>query len=510
MINALKEVERKRKAILEMGGHEKIEKLRRSGKLTARERIECLLDENSFVELLPFVESRNTDFGLKSLPADGVITGYGTIDGRPVCVYAQDFTVLGGSLGEMHGMKIARLFDFALEAGIPVIGLCDSGGARIHEGVDSLKSYGEIFRRNVEASGKIPQINVIMGPCAGGAVYSPALGDFVIMTKNKGCHMFITGPKVIEAVTGEKVSPAELGGWEVHAMKSGNCHLVADNDIKALELVKKLLSYLPLNSNECPPVVNTGDDPMRKTPEIYEIVPEDQKKPYDARELVKVIVDNREFLEIQPSFAPNATVGFARIDGKTVGIVANNPWFYAGCLDVDASDKIARFIRFCDCFNIPIITFVDVPGYLPGVEQEHRGVIRHGAKVLYAYSEASVPLITIIVRKAYGGAYIAMGSKHLGADIVYAFPTAEIAVMGPEGAAEIIFKKEIESSGNPEETRLEKIEEYRRKFANPVRAAARGYVDDVIDPQYTRMRIASALRVLERKQKRRKHGNIPL
>jgi len=510
MINALKDVESRRRMIMEMGGHEKIEKLRKSGKLTARERIECLLDENSFVELMPFVESRNTDFGLKALPADGVITGYGTIDGRPVCVYAQDFTVLGGSLGEMHGLKIAHLLDFALESGIPVIGLCDSGGARIHEGVDSLKSYGEIFRRNVQASGRIPQISVIMGPCAGGAVYSPALGDFVVMTKNKSCYMFITGPKVVGAVTGEKILPSELGGWEVHAMKSGNCHLVAENDINAMQLVKKLLSFLPLNNSESPPVVNTGDDPMRKTPEIYEIVPEDQKKPYDTRELIRTVVDCRDFLEIQSSFAPNATVGFARIDGKTVGIVANNPWFYAGCLDVDASDKIARFIRFCDCFNIPVITFVDVPGYLPGVEQEYRGVIRHGAKIIYAYSKASVPLITVIVRKAYGGAYIAMGSKHLGADIVYAFPTAEIAVMGPEGAAEIIFKKEIEASENPEEVRLEKIKEYRQKFANPVRAAARGYIDDVIDPQYTRMRIASALRILERKQRRKKHKNMPL
>ncbi|AEA46811.1 acyl-CoA carboxylase subunit beta [Archaeoglobus veneficus] len=510
MINALKEVESRRRKILEMGGQEKIEKLRKSGKLTARERVECLLDENSFVELQPFVESRNKDFGLDGLPADGVITGYGTVDGRPVCVYAQDFTVLGGSLGEMHGLKIARLLDFALDAGIPVIGLCDSGGARIHEGVDSLKSYGEIFRRNVEASGRIPQINVIMGPCAGGAVYSPALGDFVIMTKNRSCHMFVTGPKVIKAVTGEDVSYSELGGWEVHAARSGNCHLVADNDVKALQLVRKLLSYLPLNSGEYPPVVNTGDDPMRKTPEIYEIVPEDQRKPYDVRMLIKAVVDNGEFFEIQPQFAPNATVGFARIDGKSVGIVANNPWFYAGCLDVDASDKIARFIRFCDAFNIPLITLVDVPGFLPGVEQEYRGVIRHGAKIIYAYSEASVPLITVVVRKAYGGAYIAMGSKHLGADIVYAFPTAEIAVMGPEGAAEIIFRREIESSKNPEEMREKMVEEYRRRFANPTRAAARGYVDDVIDPQYTRIRIASALRVLERKQKRRKHGNIPL
>ncbi|WP_048086912.1 carboxyl transferase domain-containing protein [Ferroglobus placidus] len=498
-----------------MGGDERIKKQHEQGKLTARERIELLLDPGSFVEINPFVEKRNTDFGLDKmyLPADGVITGYGTIDGRPVAVFAQDFTVMGGSLGEMHGMKIAYLLDFAAKVGIPVIGLNDSGGARIQEGVDALKGYGDIFYRNTIYSGVIPQISVIMGPCAGGAVYSPAIGDFIIMTKNPSCYMFITGPKVIKEVTGEEVTPQQLGGWEAHAMKSGNCHLVAENDEEALMLVRKLISYLPLNNLEDPPVVKTNDDPARLTPEITEIIPDDPMKPYDVRDVIRAVVDEGEFFEIHPFFAPNAVVGFARIDGKTVGIVANNPKYYAGTLDVDSSDKIARFVRFCDCFNIPIVTFVDVPGYLPGVQQEYMGIIRHGAKVLYAYSEATVPLVTIILRKAYGGAYLAMGSKHLGADFVFAYPTAEIAVMGPEGAAEIVFRKEISAAEDPEKARQEKIKEYREKFANPYRAAARGYIDDVIDPKYTRVKIISALRVLETKREKlppKKHGNIPL
>ncbi len=505
----------RKEKIRQMGGDERIKKQHDQGKLTARERIELLLDPGSFVEVNPFVEKRNTDFGLDKvyLPADGVVTGYGTIDGRPVAVFAQDFTVMGGSLGEMHGMKIAYILDFAMKLGIPVIGLNDSGGARIQEGVDALKGYGDIFYRNTLASGVIPQISVILGPCAGGAVYSPAIGDFIVMTKNPGCYMFITGPGVIKTVTGEDVTPQELGGWQAHAMKSGNCHLVAEDDEEAMLLVRKLISYLPLNNLEDPPVVETGDDPARATPEIYEILPDDPQKPYDVRDIITAVVDNGEFFEIHAHYAPNAVVGFARMDGKTVGIVANNPKYYAGTLDVDSSDKIARFVRFCDAFNIPIITFVDVPGYLPGVQQEYGGIIRHGAKILYAYSEATVPLVTIIVRKAYGGAYLAMGSKHLGADVVYAYPTAEIAVMGPEGAAEIVFRKEIAKADDPEAMREQKIAEYREKFANPYRAAVRGYVDDVIDPKFTRSKIITALRILETKREKlppKKHGNIPL
>lgn len=498
-----------------MGGDERIKRQHDQGKLTARERIDLLLDPGSFVEVNPFVEKRNTDFGLDKvyLPSDGVVTGYGTIDGRPVAVFAQDFTVMGGSLGEMHGMKIAYILDFAMKLGIPVIGLNDSGGARIQEGVDALKGYGDIFYRNTLASGVIPQISVIMGPCAGGAVYSPAIGDFIIMTKNPGCYMFITGPGVIKTVTGEEVTPQELGGWQAHAMKSGNCHLVAEDDEEAMLLVRKLISYLPLNNLDDPPVVETGDDPSRTTPEIYDILPDDPQKPYDAKDIITAVVDNGEFFEIHAHYAPNAVVGFARMDGKTVGIVANNPKYYAGTLDVDSSDKIARFVRFCDAFNIPIITFVDVPGYLPGVQQEYGGIIRHGAKILYAYSEVTVPLVTIIVRKAYGGAYLAMGSKHLGADVVYAYPTAEIAVMGPEGAAEIVFRKEIAKAEDPAAMREQKIAEYREKFANPYRAAMRGYVDDVIDPKFTRSKIITALRILETKREKlppKKHGNIPL
>ncbi|MET1123920.1 MAG: carboxyl transferase domain-containing protein [Archaeoglobaceae archaeon] len=511
----LDELKRRRERVLQMGGKERIERQHSQGKLTARERIDLLLDPGSFVEINPFVEKRNTDFGLDKvyLPADGVVTGIGTIDGRPVAVFAQDFTVMGGSLGEMHGFKIAYLLDLAMKLGIPVVGLNDSGGARIQEGVDALKGYGDIFYRNTLASGVIPQISVIMGPCAGGAVYSPALGDFIIMTKNPNCYMFITGPQVVKAVTGEEVTPFELGGWEAHATRSGNCHLVAESDEHAMELVRKLLSYLPLNNMEDPPRVETGDSPSRLTPEIYEIVPDDPQKPYDVRDLIRVVVDNGEFFEIQEFFAPNAVVGFARIDGRSVGIVANNPNHLAGCLDINSSDKIARFVRFCDAFNIPIVTFVDVPGYLPGVEQEYGGIIRHGAKVLYAYSEATVPLVTVIVRKAYGGAYLAMGSKHLGADIVYAYPTAEIAVMGPEGAAEIVFRKEIAAAEDPAAMREQKVKEYREKFANPYRAAARGYIDDVIDPRFTRVKIITALRILESKREKlppKKHGNIPL
>lgn len=514
-IDLLEELYKKRDKLKQMGGKERIDKQHEQGKLTARERLDILLDPGSFFEINPFVEKRNIDFGLDKmdLPEDGVITGFGTIDGRPVAVFAQDFTVMGGSLGEMHGLKIAYLLDFAMKVGIPVIGLNDSGGARIQEGVDALKGYGDIFYRNTLASGVIPQISVILGPCAGGAVYSPAIGDFIVMTKNPNCYMFITGPAVVKAVTGEDVTSFELGGWEAHAMKSGNCHLVAEDDHEAMMLVRKLVSYLPLNCMEEPPKVESKDDPSRLTPEIYEILPEDPQKPYDMRDIVRSVVDDGEFFEIHKYYAPNAVVGFARFDGRSVGIIANNPAHLAGCLDINSSDKIARFVRFCDCFNLPIITFVDVPGYLPGVEQEYGGIIRHGAKVLFAYSEATVPMVTVIVRKAYGGAYLAMGSKHLGADLVFAYPTAEIAVMGPEGAAEIVFRKEITTAKDPEVVRQQKIKEYREKFANPYRAASRGYIDDVIDPKYTRIKIISSLRLLEGKRKpvfRGKHRNIPL
>ncbi|BAA30390.1 methylmalonyl-CoA decarboxylase subunit alpha [Pyrococcus horikoshii] len=520
MIEKVEELHERKKKILQMGGEEAIKKQHEKGKLTARERLELLLDPGSFVEIGMFVKHRATEFGMdkRELPADGVITGYGTINGRLVFVYAQDFTVMGGSLGEMHAMKIKRIMELALEAGAPVIGLNDSGGARIQEGVDSLKGYGEIFKMNTILSGVVPQITAIMGPCAGGAVYSPAIGDFILMVDNPSTFMFITGPQVVKAVTGVEVTPVQLGGAMVHAQRSGQAHLIGKSDEEVIMLIKKLLSYLPSNNMEKPPRVKPKDEPFRRTPELYDIVPDDPNKGYDVRQVIYTIVDrdengNPDFLELQPYFAPNAVIGFGRINGQPVGIVANNPIHLAGVLDIDSSDKIARFVRFCDAFNIPIVTFVDVPGYLPGVDQESRGIIRHGAKVLYAYAEATVPMVTIILRKAYGGAYLAMGSKHLGADFVFAWPTAEIAVMGPEGAANIIFRKEIAKAENPEEFRRQKIQEYREKFANPYVAAARGYIDDVIDPAETRAKIVMALEALENKRVKlppKKHGNIPL
>ncbi len=504
----------KREKALAGGGEERIKKQHEKGKLTARERIEKLLDPGSFVEIGMFAESRATDFGMdkKRFPGDGVVTGYGTINGRLVFVYAQDFTVLGGSLGEMHAAKICRIMDMAMEVGAPVIGLNDSGGARIQEGVDALKGYGEIFFRNTIASGVIPQIAVIMGPCAGGAVYSPAIMDFTIMVDKKS-HMFITGPQVIKAVTGEDVDFETLGGALVHNQKSGNAHFIAASDEAALELVKILLSYIPSNNMEDPPEMSTGDAPDRMPYELDEIIPEDPKKSYDVRDVINLVMDKGTFLEIQPYYAPNIVIGFARLNGKSVGIVANQPSHLAGVLDINASDKAARFVRFCDSFNIPIVTFVDVPGYLPGVSQEHNGIIRHGAKLLYAYSEATVPKLTVIMRKAYGGAYIAMGSKHLRADVVYAWPTAEIAVMGPEGAVNIVFRKELKEAEDPNKRRLELIKEYRDRFANPYVAAARLYVDDVIYPHETRVKLIQALEMLENKKEERpmkKHGNIPL
>ncbi len=510
LVNSLKELEGR---IEEGGGKEKIEKQHKKGKLTARERLEILLDPGSFMEIDKFVKHRNTYFGLDKaeLPADGVVTGIGKINGRPVAVFSQDFTVMGGSLGEMHAKKIMKVMDLALELGIPFIGINDSGGARIQEGVDSLFGYGEIFKRNTWASGVIPQISVIAGPCAGGATYSPAITDFVVMVDKKS-HMFITGPQVIKAVTGEEIDFEGLGGAAVHNSKSGNAHFMVSNDEDAMKLVRMLLSYIPQNNMEEPPYIE-GDYDLSMSEKIYEIVPTQPRKGYDVRDVIKQVVDEGSFLEVHASFAQSVVVGFARIAGRSVGIIANQPAVLAGALDIDSSDKAARFIRFLDAFNIPIVTFVDTPGYLPGVAQEHGGIIRHGAKLLFAYSEATVPKITVILRKAYGGAYIAMGSKHLGADFVAAWPSAEIAVMGPEGAANIIFRKQIEASENPEEARKKYIEEYKEKFANPYMAASRGYVDAVIDPAKTREWIAKALELGATKveaRPKKKHGNIPL
>lgn len=504
----------KRTEIENGGGKKRIEKQHEAGKLTARERISLLLDAGSFVEVDAFVTHRSTYFDMPKTeaPAEGVVTGYGTMDGRLVYVYAQDFTVIGGSLGEMHAKKICKVMDMALKMGAPIIGINDSGGARIQEGIDALSGFGEIFYRNTIASGVIPQIAVIMGPCAGGAVYSPAIQDFVFMVE-KTSQMFITGPQVIKAVTGEEVSFEDLGGAKAHNTKSGVAHFMCVDDTSCVDMIKLLLSYLPENNLAHTPVYGCSDIKQDLTESLLNIMPEDSNKAYDMKDIINELTDSESFLEIQPHFAQNMIIGFGRFNGKTVGIVANQPKVMAGALDVNSSDKAARFIRFCDAFSIPLVTFTDVPGYLPGVVQEHNGIIRHGAKLLYAYSEATVPKITIITRKAYGGAYIAMSSKHLGADMVLAWPTAEIAVMGPEGAANIIFKKEIEQSENPKETRKDMIQDYRDSFANPYEAAKRGYVDDVIEPGETRTRIISALDMLINKREARpskKHGNIPL
>jgi propionyl-CoA carboxylase beta chain len=495
------------------GGDDKIDAQHQKGKLTARERIDLLLDKDSFVELFPFIEHRATHFGMdkKEAPGEGVVTGYGKIHGRLVYVFAQDFTVFGGALGEMHALKIARIMDLAAQNGAPVIGLNDSGGARIQEGVVSLDGYGHIFYRNAIYSGVIPQISVIMGPCAGGAVYSPAITDFVFMVENTS-QMFITGPKVIETVTGEKISSEDLGGARVHTSISGNAHFSAPSEPEVLEQVRRLLSFLPQNHQERPPrsTPNSNGDWIE---EFATVVPIEGTKVYDVLKLIELIVDDGDFMQVHANFAKNIVIGFGRIDGYPVGIAANQPKYLAGGLDINSSDKLARFIRFCDSFNIPIITLEDVTGFFPGVNQEHGGIIRHGAKILYAYSEATVPKITVIIRKAYGGAYVALNSKAIGADLVFAWPNAEIAVMGPEGAANIIFAKEISQSENPEQTRAEKIAEYREKFANPYVAAGMGMVDDVIDPRETRLKLRQALEMLRNKKEERpakKHGNIPL
>ncbi len=495
------------------GGTAAIEKQHSLGKLTARERIDLLLDDGSFEEIGKFVKHRCYYFGLekKEIPYDAVVTGFGTIDGRKVAVFSQDFTVQGGSLGEMHAKEIMKIQDMAMKYGMPVIGINDSGGARIQEGVDALFGYGGIFLRNTHASGVIPQISVIAGPCAGGAVYSPAITDFIIMVEGTS-QMFITGPAVVKAVTNEDVDKDELGGAMIHNSVSGVAHFMAKSDEEALNIARKILSYIPANNQKNPEDISY-DLSYKVSDKIYDVVPLDPKKAYDIRDILNLVLDPESFFEVQPFYARNIVVAFARIGGKSVGIIANQPNILAGVLDIDASDKASRFIRFCDAFNVPLLTFVDTPGFLPGVGQEHGGVIRHGAKLLYAYSEATVPMVSIILRKSYGGAYIAMASQHLGADFVYAWPNAEIAVMGANGAANIIFAKEIASSPNPEETRKAKIQEYKDKFNNPYIAAERGYIEGIIDPKDTRDTIIKALRVAETKTEKRpvrKHGNIPL
>jgi propionyl-CoA carboxylase beta chain len=510
----LEDLRRRRERILAMGGPERVRRQHESGKLTARERLDVLLDPGSFVELDPFVTPRAREFGLDRVeaPADGVVTGWGTIDGRPVHVFSQDFTVLGGSLGEAHAEKICKVMDLALRTGTPLIGLNDSGGARIQEGVMSLGGYAEIFWRNTQASGVIPQISAIMGPCAGGAVYSPAITDFVVMVRGTS-YMFVTGPQVVKAVTREDVSFEALGGADVHAARSGVAHFVADDDEACLALIRRLLSFLPSNNLDEPPRRPSTDDPARADPALDALVPDDPARPYDMHEVIRRVVDDGDFLEVHAQFAGNLLCGFARLAGRPVGVVAQQPAVLAGVLDIDASVKGARFVRFCDAFNLPLVTFVDVPGFLPGVAQEHGGIIRHGAKLLYAYCEATVPKLTVITRKAYGGAYDVMASKHIRGDLNLAWPTAEIAVMGPEGAIDIIFRKELAEADDPEARRRALVAEYRAQFATPYVAAARGYIDDVIPPRETRRRLIAALEVLHRKRvpsPRRKHGNIPL
>lgn len=510
----IKLLEEMRKKAYLGGGKTRIEKQHKKGKLTARERIELLLDDNSFEEFDLFMTHRTQSFGLEKEKylGDGVITGYGTIDGRLVFVFSQDFTVFGGTLSEAFAEKICKIMDMALKVGAPVIGLNDSGGARIQEGVVSLGGYADIFLRNTLVSGVIPQISVIMGPCAGGAVYSPAITDFTIMTKNTS-FMFVTGPNVVKTVTHEDVSFEELGGADTHASKSGVAHFACENEVESIKCTRKLFSYLPLNNMEDPPVVECTDPVDRIEKELNTIVPENPNKPYDIKKVINLVVDDGEFLEVHADYAMNIVICFARLDGHPIGIIANQPAHLAGVLDIDSSIKAARFVRFCDSFNIPLVTFEDVPGFLPGTAQEHGGIIKHGAKLLYAYCEATVPKLTLITRKAYGGAYDVMSSKHIRGDINYAWPTAEIAVMGPKGAVEIIFKKEIAESDNPEVALKQKEEEYREMFATPFKAAERGYIDDIILPENTRPRLIKALKMCENKRDSnppKKHGNIPL
>jgi len=506
---------REKKAQAKLGGGlERIQAQHGKGKLTARERLELLLDKGSFRELDVFVTHDCHEFDLdrRQVLGDGVVTGYGTIDGRLVYVYSQDFTVFGGSVSKRHAEKICKVMDMAMQNGAPVIGLNDSGGARIQEGVFSLAGYAEIFFRNVMASGVVPQISVIMGPCAGGAVYSPAITDFIIMVKDTS-YMFVTGPDVVRTVTHEEVTFDELGGAFVHASKSGVAHFAAENEEDALFLVQQLVSYLPGNNLEDPPVQPTGDDPLREDEALDTLVPDSPTKPYDMKEVIRRVVDQGRFLEVHEHWAMNIVVGFARLGGRPVGVVAQQPAVLAGVLDVDASQKAARFVRFCDAFNVPLIVFEDVPGFMPGLNQEHGGIIRHGAKLLYAFAEATVPKLTVIVRKAYGGAYCVMNPRHIGADLVLAWPSAEIAVMGPEGAVNVIFRRELAQAPDPVARREELVQQYRERFANPYVAASAGYIDDVIEPRETRPRLINALEMLQNKRAElppKKHGNIPL
>ncbi len=510
----IQEMFRLKEKALEGGGKDRIESQHKKGKLTARERINLLLDPNSFYEIDMLVHHHSNDFGLDKnvFFGDGVVTGYGTINGRKVFVYSQDFTVLGGSLAAEHGRKICKIMDMAMKTGCPVIGLNDSGGARVQEGVISLGAYADIFLRNTLASGVIPQISVIMGPCAGGAVYSPAITDFIIMVE-KTSYMFVTGPKVVKTVLHEEYTSEELGGAEVHASKSGVAHFTAKNDVEALQLVRNLLSYLPLNNSEDPPFIPNDDPIDREDEELNYIVPANPNQPYDMKDIIQKIADNGEFLEVHKNWAPNIIVGFMRLGGHSIGVIANQPAFLAGVLDINSSRKGARFVRFCDAFNIPLLVFEDVPGFMPGAEQEWGGIITNGAKLLYAFCEATVPRITVITRKAYGGAYDVMNSKHIRGDFNYAWPTAELAVMGPKGAVEIIFKKEIETASDPEKKEEELIELFNKKFAHPYIAASYGYIDDVIEPKKTRKLLIDAFKLLESKvdtNPPKKHGNIPL
>ncbi len=499
---------------LEGGGKARVDKQHAAGKLTARERIELLLDPGSFTEMDRFVTHRCSDFGMQDqkVLGDGVVTGHGTVDGRRVFVFAQDFTVFGGSLSGAYASKICKVMDLAMRVGAPVIGLNDSGGARIQEGVESLAGYADIFLRNTLASGVVPQISAVMGPCAGGAVYSPAITDFILMVENTS-YMFITGPEVIKTVTHEEVTKEELGGAHAHAAKSGVAHFTSPDDRACIAKVRELLSFLPLNNTEDPPVIACHDPVDREVPELDELVPAESNKPYDMKKVITAVVDEGYFFEVHEQWAKNMVVGFARIGGRPVGIVANQPAYLAGVLDIDASIKAARFVRFCDCFNLPIVTWVDVPGFLPGVDQEHRGIIVHGAKLLYAFCEATVPKLTVITRKAYGGAYDVMSSKHVRGDVNLAFPTAEIAVMGPDGAVNIVYRKEIEEAADGEKARADFSAEYRTKFANPYKAAELGFVDEVIHPRLVRKRLADSLVMLKNKRMDnppRKHGNLPL
>ena len=513
MHEKIEELHTRRQAAINAGSERSVERQHAKGKMLARERIDYLLDEGSFHELDMLARHRAHDAGLDERPyTDGVITGWGTVDGRKVFVFSQDFTVFGGALGEVFAEKIHKMMDLALKTGAPVVGINDGAGARIQEGVVSLASYGGIFRRNVQSSGVVPQISVILGPCAGGAVYSPAMTDFIFMVR-EASHMFITGPDVVKTVTGEDVTLEELGGAMSHASKSGVATFVADDEKACLDDVRFLLGFLPANNLEQPPVDDLGDDPERLCPELNDLLPESSNLAYDMHKVVHAVVDEGEFFEYFPHWAKSIICGFARVDGHPVGVVGNQPMILAGVLDIESAEKAARFVRTCDAFNIPLITFVDVPGFLPGVDQEYGGIIRHGAKLLYAYCEASVPRISIVVRKAYGGAYVVMDSKSIGSDLAFAWPSAELAVMGPQGAVEIVYRRELQQAADPASRRAELVDEYTEKYANPYAAAERGFIDDVIDPSETRRKVVAGLRVLRSKREdlpQRKHGNVPL